>query len=630
MTFINRISFLPFCLFAFTQLQAATFCVSSAVSLQDSLDIAAASGTDDTIQMVSGEYPGVFSYHSSTGNNLVLEGGYGDACVFSNFDETLTVLDAEANGTTLTLVHTQGGHFQLKGFTVKNGKNTDLELSETKGNGGGIYASTLGDLLVDSLLFSNNQANISGGGLYFKGSAAVINSQFVNNTALVSGGGLYLNTAESLSNPLFGNVNTISDNTFSANSAGSGGGLYARNAKLEHNQFDSNIALVTGSSLFGESLDIINNKMMNSPSAVPAITHIAGANNQFVSGNLVTRNTGYGLSLSDVSDHVAIYFVNNLFFGNVGGVLSEHKDGRLSFTNNVFLNNGASPDIFVKNINGAIINSVSVPLIHNSVDLDKVVIEDSGPMDENNVFIVDPQFVDPDNDNFHLLPNSLLIDAGTEEEFGSPNPGIPFFDLDKKPRVVLEAIDLGPYEYQGAVVGTPTDALPNSPINEDIAVTIGRPKDGDKVTGSLTVTGWALSPNGISSMALYVDGEFYSFIPQGGSRPDVKLTFPTYPEALESGFALTYPASQLAPGEHSFAIYAFDNQGQMNFKISTVTTDQFDNGWASKSEVSLDDATSRTEGNAVFIDNIKLKGVSHNVKMEWDQSTQQYSIIEIE
>jgi len=173
--------------------------------------------------------------------------------------------------------------------------------------------------------------------------------------------------------------------------------------------------------------------------------------------------------------------------------------------------------------------------------------------------------------------------------------------------------------------------LPDYPISEDIIVAVGRPRTGDQLTGTITITGWAISPNGISSMELYVDEAFYSFIPNGGARPDVSNTYPGYPDSLYSGFALTYPASHLTEGEtHTFAVYAFDNEGNMAFKTSDVTSDGFDAGWANASEVSLESATVRVVGDDIYIDNMEVKGVLQNIRMEWDQTVQGYSIKEIE
>jgi hypothetical protein len=70
-----------------------------------------------------------------------------------------------------------------------------------------------------------------------------------------------------------------------------------------------------------------------------------------------------------------------------------------------------------------------------------------GNIDPSKNFVnVDPMFKNPGNDDYHLLPNSTLIDVGTT--------GVPWLrtDLDTNPRVLLgkasgqPGIDVGAYE----------------------------------------------------------------------------------------------------------------------------------------------------------------------------------------
>lgn len=171
---------------------------------------------------------------------------------------------------------------------------------------------------------------------------------------------------------------------------------------------------------------------------------------------------------------------------------------------------------------------------------------------------------------------------------------------------------------------------PDYPINENIIVVVGKPVNGSKLTGTITITGWAISPNGISDMELYVDGIFHSSIPRGSARPDVGLAYPDVSGAYDSGFAITYPVSKLPAGEHNFSVYAYDYSGNMNFVSSDVITDEFNNTWASNQEVDLSSATVSKSGNDILVNNISLNGVLNDLKMQWDQTTQSFSIIEID
>jgi len=54
-----------------------------------------------------------------------------------------------------------------------------------------------------------------------------------------------------------------------------------------------------------------------------------------------------------------------------------------------------------------------------------------------------PLFIDPDNEDYHLLPDSPCIDAGDPNYVAAPNET----DLDGNPRIIGGRIDMGAYEY---------------------------------------------------------------------------------------------------------------------------------------------------------------------------------------
>lgn len=63
-------------------------------------------------------------------------------------------------------------------------------------------------------------------------------------------------------------------------------------------------------------------------------------------------------------------------------------------------------------------------------------------IDHSNLNKVDPLFVNPYNDNFHLSLDSSMIDAGYHS-----TQNLPETDLDGKPRVVGGEVDIGAYEF---------------------------------------------------------------------------------------------------------------------------------------------------------------------------------------
>ncbi|RMH73557.1 MAG: hypothetical protein D6675_02350, partial [Gemmatimonadetes bacterium] len=62
----------------------------------------------------------------------------------------------------------------------------------------------------------------------------------------------------------------------------------------------------------------------------------------------------------------------------------------------------------------------------------------------------DPLFVDAENGDFHLLPNSPAIDAGFDTTAGY----YPFFDMDYHERIFNDIIDIGVFEYGAPSLGT--------------------------------------------------------------------------------------------------------------------------------------------------------------------------------
>jgi CSLREA domain-containing protein len=180
-----------------------------------------------------------------------------------------------------------GAPLTLDGLTITNGLAVSL-CSGTDGLGGGVYNA--GTLIIQDSTFSNNSAVYqsacggNGGGVYNTGTVAIINSTFSSNTAGQSGGGVYnsgaLTIARStfLSNTSnggyggggvfnFGNL-TISNSTFALDVGfAKGGGLYNHTgiATLTNNTFSANSAAI-GGDIYNDfaALNLYNTILANS------------------------------------------------------------------------------------------------------------------------------------------------------------------------------------------------------------------------------------------------------------------------------------------------------------------------------------------------------------------------------
>ena len=161
---------------------------------------------------------------------------------------------------------------QLKGVTVANGSveypaagggifstgtlavtNTTFVQNESTGNGGAIFNSG-GFLAVDRSAFLRNAAAAEGGAIRnFFGTVAVSDSTFAQNWAALDGGGIASVNSVSLS--------TITNSTFSENTANFGGGIDNEGLlRVTNSTFSRNAASGGyGGAIFNDgTLDVVN------------------------------------------------------------------------------------------------------------------------------------------------------------------------------------------------------------------------------------------------------------------------------------------------------------------------------------------------------------------------------------
>jgi hypothetical protein len=81
-------------------------------------------------------------------------------------------------------------------------------------------------------------------------------------------------------------------------------------------------------------------------------------------------------------------------------------------------------------------------------------------------------------------------------------------------------------------------------------------------SGIATIYGWALHPQGISKIELFIDDQFVGNIPYGGLRLDIKEIYPGYINSDYSGFAMIYDFSQLYAGAHEMKVRIYNQEGQ--------------------------------------------------------------------
>ena len=353
--------------------------------------------------------------------------------------------DINSNGVVVTTTHQMGNNSYhvvssdgvtntavLDGFTITAGQ---ADGSPPHNNGGGMANEGSSPTLAN-LFFSGNAAFNAGGGIVnSSGSTPTISNVSFSGNSAPYGGGMF----NSASNPILTGV------SFSDNVASYGGGIVniLSSPTLNNVLFSGNEASALGGG------------MLNSQSS-PIL------NNASFSGN--NASTSGGGMLNDDSSPILI---NVSFSGNdasFGGGMHNFANSSPIIVNAIFWNNRDTSGRGTAQT--AIANyDTSTPIISYSL------IEGSGGsaswvsalgIDGGNNIYSDPLFVaavDPATaptavGNLQLQPTSPAINAGNTLSYTSSISR----DLGGSGRIHDTAIDMGAYEFQGAVV-TPTAVI---------------------------------------------------------------------------------------------------------------------------------------------------------------------------
>lgn len=304
------------------------------------------------------------------------------------------------------------------------------------GLGGGIAAVPTGENtelfpLIDSCRFENNRADGQGGAMAFRmasfGASAiqVLNCEFFSNSSGGQGGAVYFESRfNNLANDLL--VNCI----FRQNAAGGsdaqndgeGGAVFFcgsqsgnRKQTLINCVFDRNFAEHRGGAVATTAF-----------SSAPGTCHTDFINCTFSGNN--TPGDGGALHMEDTEGVNTADIFNSILWGNSAG--------------------GNGPEIRS--------NTPTVNLAYSDIDGGVP----NGVNDAGNNLDLNPQFVDPSGGDLHLGPCSPLIDTGDNAALspdhqdldgdGNTAEAIPV-DLDGMDRIFQGTVDLGAYEFDGAV-----------------------------------------------------------------------------------------------------------------------------------------------------------------------------------
>ncbi len=222
---------------------------------------------------------------------------------------------------------------------------------------------------------------------------------------------------------------------------GSGGGIYS----------DGTILEITNCAVTGNSADTGGGVYVGEHSGCPCLSGLTIANSSII-GN--SANEGGGIyadhfTVADITnsivasnaadwcgggicscEYVIVYVTNTTVAGNVdgGGI---YNDGELTIWNSIVARNDAQfdPDL----------SSWPAPEIsHSLIGTDPGFVRDPGPRGDGEWGTEDDDYGD-----LHLRSDSPAVHAGS-------NALVPWgvtTDLDGKPRIIYETVDIGAYEY---------------------------------------------------------------------------------------------------------------------------------------------------------------------------------------
>ena len=321
-------------------------------------------------------------------------------------------------------------------------------LSNTAGGAGGGAAAS-GDVSLSGGLFQSNASPAGrGGGLYAQGSLILTGTQFLSNTAALYGGGALL------SGPA-----TLKGGLFQSNASSWGGGLLAGNTlTLSGTQFLSNAAALYGGGAFAYDAATLNGGLFRNNISAGTGGGLVAANALALTGTQFINNAagtdGGGLYLytetTNPKQVVNALFARNRATGN-GAAIYAHA-APFSLIHSTIVSptapSGATQAVYVVTgtvyLTNTLIASHTVGIeqagstvtewntLYSGVSTPRV-----GTVSSSGAITGPAAFVNPAADDYHLLPSSAAIDAGT-----TPNPNVTR-DIDGDARPQQGGYDIG-------------------------------------------------------------------------------------------------------------------------------------------------------------------------------------------
>jgi hypothetical protein len=397
-----------------TPVHAANLCTYAYASIQDAIN---AADDGDTVRIAYG------TYHENLviTEDITLQGGWSAKCTTRMYeDPQYTVIDAD--GGDHVVEFTNATTATLEALTLTNGQSD---------RGGGVYSSgaspTLDNVVVTSNVISPTGTSLAegayGAGVFVHNGTITLrdcdityNTSLPGHTGYCFGGGLALYGSYDAEGKAIVEGTRIMSNTNPSDSHLHGAGLYLYPfAQVTFEGTDNLIAYNEATAgggvyMYGnvdlEGVLILENHASQHGGG---IFTASGYNGGRIANNYIIRNTAGDGRLGDsiFAMDCSVDFVNNTLVGDLTGSaaaidIGSSGSGALELTNNIVVSHA---------IGIRIEENSQVTLSHNDVWGNTAQYDNisAGTGDIS----VNPEFVDPGNDNFRLASDSPCINAGT-------------------------------------------------------------------------------------------------------------------------------------------------------------------------------------------------------------------------
>ncbi len=373
---------------------------------------------------------------SENSYNVVTGSGTDETAILDGF----TITGGNADGSYPN--NCGGGMYNYRGSPTV--ANCMLRSNAARSDGGGVcnYGSYKATPRLTNCTFKRNSSRRCGGGMCnWDGEATLTNCTFIGNSTADDGGGIYISNDSKLA---------LTYCTFRGNLAGrSGGGIVGGDSTLNNCTFDWNLA-----GRFGGGIYVIGR---------PTLTDCTFSGNSAGFGGGVASYFGPTLTNCRITGNAAVYYggglasfgygsprlTNCTFAGNSApngtalacDSLPGEPQSQLVLTNSILWdggdeiwnNDGSTIIITYSDVQGGWLGEGNIDDAPLFVELG--YWEANGtPYDANDDFWVEG--------DYHLLTDSPCIDTGEPNYIAGPNET----DLDGRPRIIGGRIDMGAYE----------------------------------------------------------------------------------------------------------------------------------------------------------------------------------------